>query len=256
MARKRRRRRRRCFLFFNGGKTTALRFFLSLSLSCFNSDTPLLFFVPSTLTRPPFFFSFIHTQTHRRQYYPDGELAAEATANARRYARLAAEAADAAMPPPTRGDLPDDVFDVLHRQVKEGGGYFDSVREREAMRDVLSLEKSNKRTDEEKKKKKRRRKREFQRERLISIRIRKKKKKKKKKTPTLPFFFSFSHSLFSFFIFNLESSLSLKKINKIKNSARPAPRPRGARERPASSPTRRTASPRTSSAATTCCCAR
>jgi hypothetical protein len=67
---------------------------------------------------PPFCFFLRHPFITKLQYYPDGELAADATANARRYARLAAEAADAAMPPPTRGDLPDDVFDVLQRQVR------------------------------------------------------------------------------------------------------------------------------------------
>lgn len=66
----------------------------------------------STHSRP-----IVPIHSNKKQYYPDGELADAANANARRYARLAAEAADAAMPPPTRSDLPDDVFDVLQRQV-------------------------------------------------------------------------------------------------------------------------------------------
>lgn len=91
--------------------------FFSLFLS---SATPTRLSLVHLLTfhTSPSFNTHTITKQTNKQYYPDGELAAEATANARRYARLAAEAADAAMPPPTRGDLPDDVFDVLHRQVR------------------------------------------------------------------------------------------------------------------------------------------
>jgi len=57
-----------------------------------------------------------YTQT---QYYPDGDLADAAAANARTYEGLLAAAADAAMPAPTRDDVVEDVFDVLQRQVGE-----------------------------------------------------------------------------------------------------------------------------------------
>ena len=51
-------------------------------------------------------------------YCPDPELATRVEGNAAQYLELAAAAADAALPPPSRADLPEDVFDVLMEQRK------------------------------------------------------------------------------------------------------------------------------------------
>ncbi len=45
------------------------------------------------------------------------DLVEKITQNALRYVKLIGEAADRLMPPATSTDLPEDVFDVLHRQV-------------------------------------------------------------------------------------------------------------------------------------------
>lgn len=167
----------------------------------------------------PFFNSLApprHSLDQKKQYYPDGELAADAAANARRYARLAAEAADATMPPPTRGDLPDDVFDVLQRQVGfDFGDYERGDQSAHAERGVGEKKPSWRRRD------------------------------KHDDLEIIEFSNASNHDA-PRPLPNISTFLHLLLSSETNNSAKPAPRPKGDPALRASSQTRRTACPRTS----------
>ena len=57
------------------------------------------------------------------EFSKDPELVEHVERNTQQYLSLLAEAADNSMPAPTDDDLPEDVFDVLLDQVRQGGGW-------------------------------------------------------------------------------------------------------------------------------------